>query len=494
MLTLSKESWIGRDRSLRDVIVNVAIFGVAALLIFSRLPSPFLEPEESRYAEIPRQMLAAGRYVIPILDGQDYLDKPPLLYWAVMVCYKAFGVTVWSARFVPCMAAWVTIVVVYCWVRRARGREVATWSAALLTLSGDFMYRSPMLTMNGLLCLFVTCAWAAGHLAMTASRQRWGWWLVSAVCCALGLLTKGPIAMALVLVPLATLGRFIPLPAKRQALGWLCYLTVVSIVAAPWFLAVALQKSEFIRYFLWKHHVERVLQPFDHEKPFWFYAPQVLLGFFPWSLIVAQGWGRWFHPSTRPKPTNVEWLATAAAIWTFLVFSLSGSKRSVYLVPIGPPLAILAAVRLHLFWASPVDRTLLALSRGGWKRLIAATAGAMIVLGLVGLPLYSARFSVPREALIALGSRVEHPPPVVCYPQDWKSVPFYLKSQNVQTFRRGEWPLVEQSLRASANTLVIFGKTTEVEQFLACPPADLDCEERGRTGLVWVGIVRRRSN
>jgi hypothetical protein len=141
-----------------------------------------------------------------------------------------------------------------------------------------------------------------------------------------------------------------------------------------------------------------------------------------------------------------------------------------------------------------VDRTLLALSRGGWKRLIAATAGAMIVLGLVGLPLYSARFSVPREALIALGSRVEHPPPVVCYPQDWKSVPFYLKSQNVQTFRRGEWPLVEQSLRASANTLVIFGKTTEVEQFLACPPADLDCEERGRTGLVWVGIVRRRSN
>ena len=76
---------------------------VAGLLFFSRLHAPLLEPQEPRYAEIPRQMLARRRLLTPVLNGQPYLDKPPLLYWAVMASYAVFGVHDWAARLVPAL-------------------------------------------------------------------------------------------------------------------------------------------------------------------------------------------------------------------------------------------------------------------------------------------------------------------------------------------------------------------------------------------------------
>ncbi len=63
-----------------------------------------LEPEEARYAEIPREMLAEGRWLVPVLHGEDYFQKPPLLYWLVMLSYQAFGVHDWAARLVPTTA------------------------------------------------------------------------------------------------------------------------------------------------------------------------------------------------------------------------------------------------------------------------------------------------------------------------------------------------------------------------------------------------------
>ena len=116
---------------------------VAGLLFFSRLHAPLLEPQESRYAEIPRQMLAQAELLTPVLNGQPYLDKPPLLYWAVMASYTVFGVHDWAARLVPALAGLFTVLVTYVWGRCAVGeraglcgrwcsvcrRDSCTWNA-----------------------------------------------------------------------------------------------------------------------------------------------------------------------------------------------------------------------------------------------------------------------------------------------------------------------------------------------------------------------------
>src|SRR5207302_4405403 len=98
---------------------------VSPVLFFSRLGAPLLEPQEPRYAEIPRQMLAEGRFLVPVLHGQAYLDKPPLLYWLVMGSYRLFGVHDWAARLVPGLAGLCTVLATYFWGRRVAGERAA---------------------------------------------------------------------------------------------------------------------------------------------------------------------------------------------------------------------------------------------------------------------------------------------------------------------------------------------------------------------------------
>ena len=77
---------------------------VPAVLLYPCLSFALFEPDEGRYAQIPREMLEAGDWIVPTLQGQPYLDKPPLFYWLVMLAYSAFGYHEWTARLVPALA------------------------------------------------------------------------------------------------------------------------------------------------------------------------------------------------------------------------------------------------------------------------------------------------------------------------------------------------------------------------------------------------------
>src|SRR5581483_1677698 len=127
---LTEESAL-MDGPFRPLLI---VLGVAALLFFSRLDLPLLEPQEARYAEIPRAMLQAHSWQTPVLHGQPYLDKPPLLYWLVMACYSMFGVEDWVARLVPGLSCLLTVVVVYFWGRRIAGERAGLAGALILCL------------------------------------------------------------------------------------------------------------------------------------------------------------------------------------------------------------------------------------------------------------------------------------------------------------------------------------------------------------------------
>src|SRR4029077_21163391 len=86
---------------------------VPALLLYPCLSFHLFEPDEGRYAEIPREMLARGDWVVPYLQGPPYLDKPPLFYWLVMGSYALCGVHDWAARLIPALAIHGCILVLY---------------------------------------------------------------------------------------------------------------------------------------------------------------------------------------------------------------------------------------------------------------------------------------------------------------------------------------------------------------------------------------------
>src|SRR5262249_2897911 len=143
---------------------------MAGLLFFGQLGAPLLEPEEARYAEISRQMLAEGSVLTPVLHGEAYYQKPPLLYWLVIGCFRSFGVHDWRARLVPCAAGALIVLLSYFWAARAVGRGAAFAGAAILCLSARFIYQSAMLSFDAPLCLLTLAALACAYRALDGTK------------------------------------------------------------------------------------------------------------------------------------------------------------------------------------------------------------------------------------------------------------------------------------------------------------------------------------
>ena len=532
--------------------VGLAMVVFAAILVFFLcLRAPMLEPQEPRYAEIPRQMLAEGRFLVPVLHGEPYLDKPPLLYWLVMGSYSIFGVHDWAARLIPGIAGALTVLLTYLWGRRVVGERVGLCGALLLCLSAGFVYRQRMLNMDSLLCLWVTAALVAAHTAlMDRSGLRRGWWLAAAVACGMGLLTKGPVALVLILAPL---GLFAFLDRRRAATtprDWLQFVGLAAALAAPWYVAVMLREPDFAYTFFWRHHIERFLTPFDHEKPAWFYLPGLLAGMLPWTLLLP-GFVRYL--ARRPlraalrRPPALGLFLLASLLCVFF-FSASGCKRPGYILPALPPLAL--ALGCYVNVLVPGERAgsrapLLSLWRwrsrlaghaafltaalalgvvvlAGCKHLLRpGTAIVLTTLALAGLVLLRRRFvswgvcSAVVFAFLTLGIYYLQPAynrqfalrgqlradaalagandlHIACYPQRWDSVGFYLPQAEVRVYTRDRREQLIADLQKQPQTLLLIKPGKPRDELLAALPDSLEFVPNPRPGPVSIGWVRPR--
>ena len=524
---------------------------LAALLFFCRLRTPLLEPEEGRYAEIPRQMLLQGDWLAPTLNGQPYLDKPPLLYWSVMAAYSVFGIHDWAARLIPGLAGLLTVAVAYLWARRVAGARAALLGALMLCLSAGFVYYGRMLTMNGLLALFVTAALACGHCAMQSpKRQRW-LWLAAGLCAGLGLLAKGPIALVLILPPLVILSRLDSRSVRPRPGMWVAFLFAAAMIAGPWYLAIMVRHPEFAGYFLWRHNVVRFAQPFDHQAPPWQYLPGLAVGTLPWLLLaipLLRDLISHSQEAARMRPASLGAFLLMFG-WSLLFFSLAGSKRPVYLVPVFPPLALalgcyldarLPREQLASVWTALLSHksrlaygsAAVVLSGGilvglaSWWRgmrepdrailLIIASTLALAVLLMRSrsrrvawsatfalgaavlfagvhdlLPEYARHFSLRHSIQIYAWQAKGTKAPVVCYPHRFESVGFYSSRADIREFNLQQRDQMFDDLRSRPKTLLIV-QTRCLPELLADLPPSLEFIQRNREGLAIVGEVRTR--
>ncbi|MEY4789485.1 MAG: hypothetical protein RLZ61_1703, partial [Planctomycetota bacterium] len=154
---------------------------LALLLLFSRLDFSLFEPDETRYAEIPREMLANNEWLVPLLGGEPYLDKPPLLYWLTMFSYQTFGVGVWQARLVPALALLLGLILTYEFGRRIVGSREAFAGTLFLLLCPGFIIMGKLLVLDGLLAMCILGILFSGLLAIQKNEIQMGWWIASGV-------------------------------------------------------------------------------------------------------------------------------------------------------------------------------------------------------------------------------------------------------------------------------------------------------------------------
>ncbi len=340
---------------------------------------PMLDPDEGRYAEIPREMLVTGNWVTPRLDGLKYFEKPALQYWATASIYSVFGVGNLTSRLWTVGLGFGCLALIYAWLTRLYDRRSALAAVALLAMSPYFGIVAHLDLLDAGLCFWLTAmvlAFTRGQCAEPGSKSERNWMLLSWALAALALLTKG--LEVYVLAGLALIGYTV---LERDARPWRRLhvglgLPIMVAIGAPWLVLVSLRNPTFAHYFFIVQHFERFLTNRARRVEPWYYFIVILvIGAFAWLLPLARAArSSWSDPGPVPHFKPLKFLLLYSVL-TLIFFSLSHSKLATYILPMFPPLAALTGVYI--------------VRRPGGIARVTWTAAGLAVLVAAGLLVYS---------------------------------------------------------------------------------------------------------
>ena len=313
--------------------------------MFWRLGYPSLmDPDEAHYAELTREMMRAGSWFVPLLDGHPYIDKPVLFHWLQAAAIAVFGETEFAVRLPSALAA----LALFWWTRRAGivlfGESVGEWGAVMLaTIPATFTLSSVGLfdmvfaaLLFGAVASLIEASWRRSR-----RREVLGYALLS-----LAVMIKGPVA--LVLVGLFCAAAWALRGEVRARVGWLRWKTGLASAAAaasPWFVWMLLHFGErFVQGYVLAGNLYYFTQPASWSSravSHLFYLRSFAGGFFPWSVIAL---GAAFELLRRraspPTGETLLWLWSGVVVF---FFSLARFKLDHYIFPAAPAVCLLAA-------------------------------------------------------------------------------------------------------------------------------------------------------
>lgn len=459
---------------------------VPFVLLYPSLGFPLLEPDESRYAQIPFEMIRSGDYLVPRLQGEPYLDKPPLFYWLVAGSYRLIGLSEQSARLIPVLAIHGCILLTFGFGRRWFGNRSAFMGALTLSLAPGLVTIGRMLLLDGLLALWTTLALFSAFEAMRHERLGWGWWFLAALACGLGILTKGPVALLLLLPVLWLQRRLAGGLCQVGFAGWLGFFLIVSVVALPWYLLLCLRIPGFARYFFWDHHVLRFLTPFAHARGVWFYGPVLLMGLLPATLWIWP-FGRFLFSGDEmvaQKRSPELGFVLLASCWCVLFFTLSTGKLPTYILPAFPPLALAFG-----YFLTEERWTTTWVFRG-----TAAMACFLIVVMHHGLLPWYGSYRSPSSRVEEVGRICADPElPVVCYPRNCDSLAFSLQRADFLNFRSAEIEELRTFVRSRPRTLILCTHRHSLQGLKQLLPPEIKVVKEIRFGLQPIQGISRQN-
>ncbi len=313
-----------------------AVGVLAFMVFFFHLGSYGLwEPDEARYAEIAREMLSSGNFLVPHLNYVPYIEKPPLLYWMTSLAFHFLGTNEFAARLVPALSALGGVIATYWFGRRAFDHRRGLLAAAILITSPIYTVMAQVLITDMLLTVLLTVAFFSLFLQW---REGGRWWLAIYPAAGLAVLTKGPVGVILPgLAGLLFLWRQGELRAGLKKFHLVAGALIIAAVVLPWFVAIAIRQPGFIDFYFVREHFRRAfVSTYSHGEPFYFYLPVLLVGLLPWSICLPL----LLSDATRGPARS--FCAIVAGIVVAL-FSAANAKLMPYVLPAVPPLAILLA-------------------------------------------------------------------------------------------------------------------------------------------------------
>ena len=351
---------------------------------------PMMDPDEGRYLEIPREMVASGDFVTPRLDGVLYYEKPPLHYWLTAGAIQLLGTGALATRLPGAIFGLIGLAGVILLGRSMMHLRAGLLAALILASSPLYLALSRVALTDMVLAVFVElsliCFWLARQAAARAPETRraaW-WWRGVFAFAALAMMTKGLIG---IVIPGCVIAIF--LVASRswrvlRSVPWISGPATFLAIAAPWHVLIALRDPHQLWfYFVHEHLLRYTTSIADREQSLFLFVPVILLGVLPWTAWMPRGlkscwqtFGRDSSPRGQASTFLWSWI-----LFVFLFFSLSHSKLIPYILPLLPALALVLA-----FEIAPWQR---GDSAGARRHSPEAVAGGTVTL-ILGLLLAAA--------------------------------------------------------------------------------------------------------
>ncbi len=378
-------------RRVPDRLRTASYWALALVFVavyFGSLFSPaLLDDADSTHAEAAREMFVSGDYVTLHVNGVRYLEKAPLPYWLVAISYRIFGVNEFASRLPMALSVLLLGVLAVVWGRRAFGERAGIYAGLFVyTAAGVFLF-TRILIPDVLLSLLIAAALYFFLTTLEPDGRPWQWYAGYA-CMALGVLTKGLIALAF---PVGAAFFYLVLTGEWRR--WREFrlgsgLALFLLIAAPWHILAGLRNTGgqgghgFFWFYFVNEHFLRFLgrrYPRDYNKlPWTLYWSLHLVWLFPWSLYLPAAI-RTAVDERRKKPRTDFGARTRLLCWLLaglvLVFFAISTNQEYYTFPAYFPLLMLLADGIARNEVADCAAGL----RKGWLRV---SAGTLALIGL----------------------------------------------------------------------------------------------------------------
>jgi 4-amino-4-deoxy-L-arabinose transferase-like glycosyltransferase len=335
------------------------VFIIVALLHLSAVRVDIMDIDATQYAEISREMAESGSYLEIYDRGNDYLDKPPFLFWVSALSMSIFGVSNLGYKLPSILFALWAIYATYRLARLLYGEQTARMAALILgTCQGMFLMTNDIRTDTILMSCVITAVWM---IKESEIKRRWYWVLGGTFSIACGMMTKGPIAL---LIPLFCFGSDWVLKRNWKQLFSPYHLLdalLIAIFLIPMSIGLyqqfdmhpektvnGLQGVSGLRFFYWSQSFGRITgeSPWDNGAPFEFLLSNMLWSFLPWIFIFIPALVvkliRLVRQRFKLQPGE-EWITMGGFILAYIALGLSRYQLPHYIFVVFPLVAIITA-------------------------------------------------------------------------------------------------------------------------------------------------------
>ncbi|MDA3797552.1 MAG: phospholipid carrier-dependent glycosyltransferase [Kiritimatiellae bacterium] len=326
------------------------ILGFIFLYVIPLSFKPLVSPDETRYAEISREMIDTGNWVVPHLGGIRYFEKPVLGYWMNSISMIVFGNNSFGIRFASVFSTAMIALMLFLLIRKRKNIEDAFYTVIIFLTSILVYAIGTFAVLDAHTSMFLTASLLSFFLAYESKKLKIKilWLSIFGIFCGLTFLTKGFLGFV---IPGLTILPFLVWNRKWKEMLWMPWIPLffMILISAPWVLMIYSQEPDFWHYFIVVEHWERFFSNnlSQHTEPFWYYIPVVFLGLIPTSFILPSIIRK--HKLKLPQDDFVKY-CLCWVIFPFIFFSISSGKIATYILPLYPAIAYLAYLGIKQYF------------------------------------------------------------------------------------------------------------------------------------------------